>query len=146
MTTSIAGGCLCGAVRYESNSGQVIGGHCHCIDCQKSSGTGHSSHLGVPKPAVTITGDTTVFEAPTDSGNTVSRHFCPTCGSPVFSTNASMPELLFLRASCLDDLEVFQPGVVVYTKSRPSWDHVGQGLPEFDGMPPPEAMAEMSGK
>lgn len=144
MTTSISGGCLCGAVRYESGSGQLIGGHCHCLHCQKSSGTGHSSHLGVPKSAVSITGDTTVFEAQTDAGNTVSRHFCPTCGSPVFSTNSSMPDLLFLRASCLDDPEIFQPGVVVYTKSRPSWDHIGQGLPEFDAMPPPEAMAEMS--
>lgn len=55
-----------------------------------------------------------------------------------------MEDLLILRASSLDDLEAFQPGVVVYTKSRPSWDHVGQGLPEFDGMPPPQAMAEMS--
>ena len=100
--------------------------------------------MGVPKPAVAISGETTVYEAPTDSGNTVSRHFCPTCGSPVFSTNSAMPDLLFLRASCLDDLEVFQPGVVVYTKSRPSWDHVGEGLPEFEAMPPPEAMAEMS--
>lgn len=144
MTTSVTGGCLCGAVRYESAGTQVIGGHCHCIDCQKSSGTGHSSHMGVPAEAVSISGETTKFDAPTDAGSTVSRHFCPTCGSPVFSTNSSMPDLLFLRASCLDDLEAFQPGVVVYTKSRPSWDHVGQGLPAFDAMPPPEAMAEMS--
>lgn len=144
MSKTITGRCLCGAVSYTCSAEQVIGGHCHCIDCQKSSGTGHSSHMGVPKPAVAISGETTVYEAPTDSGNTVSRHFCPTCGSPVFSTNSAMPDLLFLRASCLDDLEVFQPGVVVYTKSRPSWDHVGEGLPEFEAMPPPEAMAEMS--
>ena len=144
MTTSITGGCLCGAVRYEAETGQMFGGHCHCIDCQKSSGTGHSSHMAVPQSAVSISGETTKFVAPTDAGNSVSRHFCPTCGSPVFSTNSSMPDLLFLRASCLDDPEVFQPGVVVYTKSRPSWDQVGQGLPEFAAMPPPEAMAEMS--
>jgi hypothetical protein len=100
--------------------------------------------MGVPKPAVTISGETTVYQAPTDAGNTVSRHFCPICGSPIFSTNSAMPDLLFLRASCLDDLQEFQPGVVVYTKSRPSWDHVGQGLPEFEAMPPPEAMAAMS--
>lgn len=98
----------------------------------------------MPAAAVSINGETIVYAAPTDAGNTVSRHFCPTCGSPIYSSNSSMEDLLFLRASSLDDLEAFQPGVVVYTKSRPSWDHVGQGLPEFDGMPPPQAMAEMS--
>ena len=144
MDKPITGRCLCGAVSYEANAEQVIGGHCHCVDCQKSSGTGHSSHMGVPAVAVSINGETSVYAAPTDAGNTVSRHFCPTCGLPIYSTNSSMVDLLFLRASSLDDLEAFQPGVVVYTKSRPSWDHVGQGLPEFDGMPPPQAMAEMS--
>lgn len=144
MDKSIARRCLCGAVSCEANAERVIGGHCHCVDCQKSSGTGQSSHKGVPAAAVSINGETSVYAAPTDAGNTVSRHFCPTCGSPIYSSNSSMEDLLFLRASSLDDLEAFQPGVAVYTKSRPSWDHVGQGLPEFDGMPPPQAMAEMS--
>ena len=105
--------CLCGAVSYDSSGEQIIGGHCHCVDCQKSSGTGHSSHMGVPRHAVTISGETTVYTAPTDTGNTVSRHFCPTCGSPVYWTNSTMVDMMFLRASCLDDLENFQPGVVV---------------------------------
>ena len=69
--------------------------------------------LGVPRQAVTVSGETTVYTAPIDTGNTVSQHFCPTCGSPVFATNSAMADMMFLRASCLDDLENFQPGVVV---------------------------------
>jgi hypothetical protein len=89
-------------------------------------------------------GETTVYTAPTDTGNTVSRHFVQPAGSPVFSTNYALADMVFLWASCLDDLENFQPGVVVQTKSRPSWGHLGRGLPEFDAMPSPQAMQEMS--
>lgn len=144
MSETISGRCLCGAVSYESTAPQVIGGHCHCVHCRKSSGTAHSSHMGVPVSAVTINGETAVYDATTDAGNIVSRHFCPTCGAPVYSTNSSMEDLLFLRASSLDDPEMFDPQVVVYTKSRPSWDRVGEGLPQFDAMPPPQDMQAMS--
>lgn len=132
----VTGRCLCGAVSYESASEQVLGGHCHCVDCRKASGTGHGSHLGVPSAAFKVTGKTTAFDITADSGNTVTRHFCPTCGSPIYSTNPGMGDMVFIRASSLDDPEVFKPQVVVYTKSRPSWDVTGEGLPAFEGMPP----------
>ena len=53
-----SGGCLCGAVRYEGSE-QKGGGHCHCIDCRKSSGTGHSSHMVVPEDSFRATGEVT---------------------------------------------------------------------------------------
>jgi len=144
MEKPITGSCLCGGVTYECTAEQVVGGHCHCVDCRKTGSAGHASHMGVPRAAFTLTGKTSVYSAPTDSGNTVSRHFCPTCGASVYSTNSAMEDLVFLQASCLDDPEVFTPGVVVYTKSRPSWDRVGEGLPSFEGMPDMQAVIEDS--
>ena len=144
MGVAFAGGCLCGAVRYESTMEPVAGGHCHCLDCRKSSGTGHCSHVVLPKPALTVSGATTGFDKETDSGNTVTRHFCPTCGSPVYSVNSGFPDLIFPRASSLDDPTVFQPQMRVYTKRQPAWDVMDDSLPAFEEMPPPEAMpAEM---
>lgn len=130
-----SGGCLCGAVRYESEPDAMVAGHCHCLDCRKSSGTGHCSHLGLPDAGFKLTGELRFFDAPADSGNVVSRGFCPTCGSPVYSTNSAMKGVLFLRASSLDDPEVFTPQMVVYTKRAPSWDKIPGSLPSFDGMP-----------
>lgn len=136
------GGCLCGAVRYEGSE-QKGGGHCHCIDCRKSSGTGHGSHMVVPEAAFQVTGEVRFFDAPADSGNMVSRGFCPTCGSPIYSTNSGMAGMVFVRASSLDDLEVFAPQMVVYTKRAASWDGVDPALPSFEAMPPPADVAEM---
>ena len=140
--THLEGGCLCGAVRF-SGSEQKGGGHCHCIDCRKSSGTGHGSHMIVPETAFDVSGEVKFFEAPADSGNVVAREFCPTCGSPIYSTNSGMPGMVFVQASSLDDPEIFQPQIVVYTKRAPSWDLVDPKLPSFEDMPPPQDVAAM---
>lgn len=129
------GGCLCGAVRYSCNGEPAMAGHCHCTDCRRSSGSGHSSHMAVPRATVSLTGKVSEYVSPSDSGNMVTRAFCPTCGAPVYSTNAAMPDLIFLRASSLDDLEVFQPQMVVYASRAASWDHMDPGLASFAVMP-----------
>ena len=140
-TTGFAGGCLCGAVRYESDEDPALAGHCYCTDCRRTSATGHASHIGIPDTALRVTGEVRFYDAPTDSGNTVSRGFCPTCGSAVYSTNSGMPGMVFPRASSLDDPEAFKPQMNVYTKRAPSWDRPDADLPSFEEMPPPASMA-----
>lgn len=135
MPTSFSGGCLCGAVRYTCDGEPMIAGHCHCEDCRRTSGTGHSSHLAVPEESVTVVGDVSVYVRPADSGNLVTRAFCPTCGAPVFSKNPAMPGMRFLRASSLDDLEVFQPQMHVFAMRAASWDRPTPGIPAFEMMP-----------
>jgi hypothetical protein len=140
MAKNFEGGCLCGAVRYASNAAPVAGAHCYCVDCRKASGTGHGSHVILSADALCIEGEVRYYDAPADSGNIVSRGFCPACGSAIVSTNSAMPGMAFIRASSLDDPEVFKPAIAVFIARAPSWDPVDSGLPSFEGMPPPEAM------
>lgn len=135
LPTPFTGGCLCGAIRYTCDADPLMTGHCHCEDCRRSSGSGHSSHLAVPEASVTLTGQVAAYVRPAASGNLVTRAFCPTCGAPVFSRNPAMPGLLFLRASSLDDMEVFQPQMHVWTARAASWDPPAAGLPTFERMP-----------
>ena len=138
---AFTGGCLCGKVRYEGQE-ESGGGHCHCIDCRKTSGTGHGSHMIVPEGAFSLTGEVRWFEKPADSGNMVRRGFCPNCGSAIYSTNGGMPGLVFVRASSLDDPNVFRPQMVVYTDRAASWDHMDNALPTFPNMPAFEEMPD----
>jgi len=138
---SISGGCLCGAVRYECAE-ESGGGHCHCNDCRRSSGTGHCSHMIVPESGFAVNGEIRFFDKPADSGNMVSRGFCPTCGAALYSTNAGMPGVVFVRASSLDDPEHFRPQMTVYTDRAASWDHMDASLPSFAAMPSPAAVPE----
>ncbi len=131
---TIAGGCLCGTVRYTCAE-ETGGGHCHCNDCRKTSGTGHGSHMIVPEAGFEMTGEIRFFDKPADSGNMVSRGFCPACGSAIYSTNSSMPGMIFVRASSLDDPDNFKPQMRVYTDRAATWDHMDATLPGFATMP-----------
>ena len=85
MSKPYAGGCACGAIRYETNSSPIAENHCQCRDCQKRSGTGHGSYLTFPRRAdVSITGEAKAWRVKGDSGNEKAHAFCPTCGTPVY--------------------------------------------------------------
>jgi hypothetical protein len=135
MSQGFSGGCLCGAVRYQSATDPQIVANCHCVDCRKSSGTGHCTHIVVPQDAFVVTGEVKFYDHPADSGNLVSRGFCPNCGSPIYSKNAGMPGIVFPRASTLDDPEMAKPQMIVYASRAPSWDYLDPALPAFPAMP-----------
>jgi hypothetical protein len=61
----------------------------HCRDCQKSSGGAYEPDIGLPAAALKITGTVKYYDTKADSGNTLSRGFCPECGASLFGkTNA----------------------------------------------------------
>ncbi len=132
-----SGGCLCGAVRYEIDGEPIFSGHCHCTDCQKATGTGHVSVMAFPASAVKVTGETRGYAVTAESGQPYTRNFCPTCGSLIFGEPAAMPGVMTVTAGTLDDTSLYQPQTVIYTRSRPAWDVIDSGLPEFEGMPQP---------
>ena len=131
---AVTGGCLCGAVRYELTGPMLFGGFCYCVDCRKSSGS-HSASMAVPEAALAVTGETREFTTTGDSGNPVTRVFCPNCGSPILSKGVR-PGVVMLKAGTLDDPEQFKPMASIYVTRAPSWDKPREGLPIFDGMPP----------
>ncbi|MFZ5619257.1 MAG: GFA family protein [Pseudomonadota bacterium] len=141
MTKMLKGRCLCGAVAYEAAGEPMMTGHCHCVDCRKTSGTGHGTHVAMRAEAARIKGALASYAHPADSGNIVTRYFCPACGAPIHSTNSAMPGMVFLRASSLDDPDQITPQMIVYRSRAPKWDVMDEGLPSFaempEGGPPP---------
>ena len=108
-TGMMTGGCLCGAVRYEVAADPVYAGHCHCRSCQRASGAGHSTYVGVPRAALTVRGETRSFALTGGSGRQALRHFCPVCGSQLFGTGELDPGTATLYAGSLDDPSVIRP-------------------------------------
>jgi hypothetical protein len=137
MKTPFTGGCMCGAIRYECSTEPIIMGNCHCRDCQRATGTAFAAAMLVPRNAVTIAGDVKYYDVTGDSGSIVSRGFCPTCGSRLFS-KPPIPELMGIMAGSLDAPSEFQPGMDCYTVSAQPWDYLNPDLPKFDKLPPPD--------
>lgn len=136
MSATHDGGCACGAIRYRIPGEPLVMTHCQCRDCQRKSGTGHGSYLVFAHAGVDLRGEATQWDIAGDSGNVKTHAFCPTCGSPVYLTFATMPELFVVHAASLDDPGRFKPQTVTYTMRGHAWDHLDPLLQKFDKMPP----------
>ncbi len=137
MTRTYAGGCACGAVRYEIAVEPVFSNECQCRTCQRRSGTGHGSYMTFPgRTDVKLQGEARLWEVAADSGNLKRHGFCPTCGTPVYLTFSAMPDLFTVHAASLDDPGRFVPQAVTYAEGGHGWDHLDPALPKFARMPP----------
>ncbi|RYZ99529.1 MAG: aldehyde-activating protein [Moraxellaceae bacterium] len=136
MSNIYAGGCTCGAIRYEIDDKPIFMNHCQCRDCQQMSGTGHASYLTFPSRAtVELKGLATHWDRIGESGSVKTNGFCPTCGSPVYLTFAAMPDLFTVHAASLDDPTKFNPQVLTYSAGGYEWDHIDPSLTTFESMP-----------
>jgi hypothetical protein len=136
MATNFKGSCLCGAVRYECSTEPLFMGNCHCRDCQKASGAAYDPDIGVPAAALKITGKVKYHDVKAESGNTMSRGFCPECGSRLFAKTSAIPDLAMITAGSLDDPSQYKPSMDIFTASAQPWDHMDPALPKFPKMPP----------
>lgn len=127
--TPITGRCACGSVRYSISSEPGFSFLCQCRQCQRASGSGHASLFVVPKDAVTVEGELAFYDQSADDGATVSRGFCPRCGSPVLGRTTGAPDIVLITAASLDDPGRFRPQKVVFSANRQPWDHVDPALP-----------------
>ncbi|MBU1191091.1 MAG: GFA family protein [Gammaproteobacteria bacterium] len=124
----LTGGCACGAVRYSIDAEPTFSFHCQCRQCQRATGTGHASLFIVPKVAVSVTGDLTYYDQTADDGATVSRGFCPRCGSPMLGNTTGHPDIVLITAASLDDPTQFKPQKLVFSKTGQPWDYIDPAL------------------
>ena len=135
--SKIRGGCLCGSIRYESNSEPAITAICHCKHCQKQAGTAFSIVVGVPRDSFSITaGNLKTYEDSSESGEYLHRKFCPDCGSPILSDAGIMPDLLFIKAGTLDDASWLKPEIQVWTAHQIPCGELNSDAPKVEGNPP----------
>lgn len=127
-----SGGCACGRVRYECGAAPVAMLNCHCRDCQRAGGAGHSPSVIVSRASFRVTrGEPKAWESASDAGNVARREFCAECGSPLFASSSARPEYLAIRAASLDDPSWFAPSADVWLASALPWDALAPGLPRF---------------
>ncbi len=134
MSNQHSGGCQCGAVTYEVATDPMWVGHCQCTNCQKFTGAGHATNMVVPKEALNVTGRLQTYKYDAESGNHMERHFCPTCGSPIYGTSSGAEAIVVVRVGTLDAPDAVTPQAVIFTERGCSWDTIDPELQSFPGM------------
>jgi hypothetical protein len=130
------GGCLCGQVRYQISAEPAAVRICWCRDCQRLAANGTVNGL-FPSASLEVKGTTAQFVKTADSGNQVTRRFCPNCGSQLFADSTGRPGLTVVRVGTLDDPSSVNPVANIWTKSAPAWACLDEELERIEGHPAP---------
>jgi len=94
---------------------------CHCLACQKRTGSVFGVQARFPEEEVAIEGRSTQWERTGDDGYTLQFHFCPTCGATVFYRANFMPGAVAITVGSFADPSFPPPKVAVYEHRRHPW-------------------------
>lgn len=133
---TVEGGCLCGAIRYSLNGPSLFVSQCCCKDCQKATGTGHTTIIGVDKSQIAVIGELATYTSRGDTGGSVTRHFCGNCGGRLYTSGDLPGDVIMIQAGSLDDPNIVSPQSVIYMKDAVAWDRFDPALPKYEAMPP----------
>ena len=129
------GGCRCHSVTLAIADKPKMMIQCHCLDCQKFTGAGHSSLAYFDSGDVDINGELEDYTVIADSGAEMTRSFCPSCGSRLFGRNSERPDLLAVNIGCLEESRWFKPQAIIYTSRSHDWDITSDDIPKYEKMP-----------
>jgi hypothetical protein len=131
------GGCLCKAVRYQAGRAPLMARYCWCRLCQYLSAGGPTVNAFFHADDFEITGEVRWFDGIAESGNQVSRGFCPTCGTQLFAKSSGRAQFIVARSGSLDDPHLIAPSISIWTSEAPEWALIHPDLPRVEKQPPP---------
>lgn len=112
---------------------------CHCLDCQRRTGSAFSVAVFYDRQKVHITGSADFFQRISASGFPVDFKFCPRCGSNVFWEPARMPSLIGVGLGAFGSPDFPQPQQSVWTRDKHRWLALPPEMAAYDLNPPPRS-------
>ena len=129
---------MCGRVTYRA-TGSPVGPVvvCHCVDCQRQTGSAYTIVVGVPADRLVLSGETLAEYATVgeDHGRPTVRSYCSGCGSPIV-THGAYDGLAFLKVGTLDDPSWATPEVEIWRRSAQPWTPAFAHTRVFERDPP----------
>ncbi|MEP1572525.1 GFA family protein [Roseibium album] len=132
---NFSGKCLCGAVSYEADSAPIVVAQCHCDECRRLSGTGHTVGAMFHTKSVSLKGNLHKFTYISAKGSEVTKASCATCGSPIFGTNSHTPDHITMTLGSMDNANGLEVEVVIFERDRQHWDRLSEDVASFETQP-----------
>ncbi len=131
---NLTGGCLCGAIRFETMTKPFKACYCHCNSCRRALASPVLAILLFNEGGVKFTrGEPKRYE----SSPGVFRGHCDTCGTPISWEGIWHDKPIEeVYIATLDDPEAVQPDRHAFIEEKLSWFEVDDNLPRFTGTSP----------
>ena len=127
MSTRIAS-CSCGQLKAEVTGDPVRISVCHCLACQRRSGSVFASQARFPRETVVISGRGTEFVRVGDEGSRATFTFCPICGVTVFYVTEGGEETIAIPVGTFADPNFPPPAFSVYEHRKHHWVTMPQDM------------------
>ncbi|HJP68736.1 MAG TPA: GFA family protein [Sphingomicrobium sp.] len=122
MTRTHTASCRCKQLRAAAIGEAVRVSVCHCLSCKKRSGSAFAVQARWPNERVKIEGESKTWAGIADSGNRISFHFCPECGSDVYyEIQGKFDGLIAIPLGAFDDPYFAEPRFSVWEKRKNKW-------------------------
>ena len=132
---TISGHCLCGAISYEADVEPMFTANCHCTDCRAATGSAYATLSFFKEDDLRISGEPKSYEHTADSGNQMTKFFCPNCGSQIFGASSGRPGMKSVRSGTIDQCDLVKPAVNVYVSSKIPSTPLDPEIPAAEKMP-----------
>lgn len=113
--------CCCGSLRAEATGEPALVGACHCMECQRRTGSPFGVGAYFPKEQVRTEGPNKIYVRGSNSGRKIELHFCPDCGSTVFWRAEFVPDLIGIAFGAFADPSMPWPTLSVWETTRHPW-------------------------
>ncbi len=131
MTTRRAA-CSCGQLTLAAEGEPIRISMCHCLACQRRTGSVFGAQARFPRDKVSIEGRSTQYVRTAESGNPITFHFCPECGSTVYYLLHQLPEAIAIPIGAFADPAFPAPKVSIYEARRHPWAGIPADVEHFD--------------
>jgi hypothetical protein len=141
MSDRLEGGCACGEVRFRLDAAPMFVHCCHCLNCQKHTGSAFVINLLIEASRVALLrGAPEGTEMPPNGGTPNAIFRCPQCRVAVWSVYGGRAAILFVRGGALDEPSAVAPDVHIYTRSKLPWVRLPESVPAFEVYYDPKAL------
>lgn len=120
--------CSCGQLQAQVSGEPVRVSVCHCLACQRRTGSVFGAQARFPREAVTVSGTSTEYVRVGDEGSKATFRFCPQCGATVYYTMEGMPDAVAIPVGAFADPSFPAPVFSVYEERMHAWVSMPGGI------------------
>ena len=113
--------CSCGQLRLTVSEDPIRVSICHCLACQRRTGSVFGAQARFPKHAVQVSGESSTYVRVGDEGSRITFHFCPKCGATVHYAIGAHEEFVAVPVGAFAEPGFPAPSFSVYEERMHSW-------------------------
>ena len=113
--------CSCGQLQVHCEGEPLRVSICHCLTCQRRSGSAFAIQARWPADRVTVEGRAQEWTRVGESGGKATFRFCPTCAATVYYEIDALPGMVAVPVGAFADPAFPPPTFSVYSIRRHAW-------------------------